>query len=75
MHLNSKVLAPDVVNTVLKELKTPLFETRTVAELISGYKDPLLTFASKFLPKVIKDGQFGIFNGVKKQTNKRLFDA
>jgi hypothetical protein len=26
--------------------------------------DPLLTFANKFLPKIIKDDKFGFFNGV-----------
>jgi len=64
MHINSNVLAPDIINEVLKGFKTELFEKRTVGELVSGYKDPLLTFANKFLPKIIKDDKFGFFNGV-----------
>ena len=64
MHINSNVLAPDIINEVLKSFKTELFEKRTVGELVSGYKDPLLTFANKFLPKIIKDDKFGFFNGV-----------
>jgi hypothetical protein len=38
MHINSNVLAPDIINGVLRFLNTELFEKRTVGELVSGYK-------------------------------------
>ena len=63
MHLNSKVIAPELVNLMLKALNTKLFVTKTVGELISGYKDPLMSLAKRFLPKLITSDEFSIING------------
>ena len=60
----SKELEPLAVDFVLKILNTKLFETKTAGELINGYKDPLMTLAKIFLPKIIKDDKFSLINGV-----------
>jgi hypothetical protein len=53
-----------VVNDLLAVLKTSLFVTKTVGELISGYKDPLLTLAKIFVPEIISDDKFSLLKGV-----------
>lgn len=62
--MHSKEILPSMVNDLLKLLGTKLFETKTVGELIKGYKDPLMSLAKMFLPEVIKDDKFSIVNGV-----------
>lgn len=64
-----KELGPSLVNTLLAFLGTKLFETKTVGELISGYKDPLMELAKTFLPKIIKDSKFSLLNGVNLKKN------
>lgn len=66
-----KELGPTLVNTLLAFLGTKLFETKTVGELISGYKDPLMELAKTFLPKIIKDDKFSLLNGVNLNKTKR----
>lgn len=46
------------VNAKMKTLKTPLFTTRTVDELLWGYEDSLLEFAASRDPTV--DKVFGL---------------
>ena len=60
----SKIIQPEAVNGLLKMLKTKLFETKTVGQLIRGYKDPLMALAKIFLPNIIKDDKFSLLNGV-----------
>lgn len=64
-YSQSKEIIPIAVNDLLKLLNTQLFLTKTVKELIEGYKDPLMTLAKAFLPGVVKDDKFSIVNGVK----------
>lgn len=56
-------LGPTLVNTLLAFLNTKLFLTKTVGELISGYKDPLMELAKAFMPQIIKDDKFSLING------------
>ncbi len=63
MHSKSKVIVPEMVNLILNGFGTKLFITKTVGELIAGYKDPLLTLAQTFLPNLIKSNEFSIING------------
>jgi len=63
-HGKSKTVEPLAIDFVLKLLGTELFLTKTVGELISGYKDPLMTMAKTFLPGVVKDDEFSLLNGV-----------
>ena len=62
--MHSKELVPSLVNDLLKLLGVKLFETKTVKELISGYKDPLMALAKMFEPGLIKDDEFSLINGV-----------
>lgn len=63
-RMHSKDLVPAIVNDLLKLLGTKLFETKTVKELIGGYKDPLMALAKMFEPELIKDDEFSLVNGV-----------
>lgn len=38
MQLNSDVFAPAIVNIMVTTLKSKLFETKSVNQLITGYK-------------------------------------
>lgn len=60
----SKLIQPAAINELNRMLKTKLFERKTVGELIGGYRDPLMTLAKLFLPKLIKDNKFSLVNGV-----------
>lgn len=60
---------PSIVNGLTKFLGTELFLTKTVGELISGYKDPLLALGKMFLPEIIKDDKFSLINGVNLHSN------
>lgn len=63
-HGKSKTIEPLAVDLLLKLFGTELFLTKTVGELISGYKDPLMAMAKTFLPAVVKDDEFSLLNGV-----------
>ncbi len=63
-HSSSEILAPTVVNDMLKFFQAELFLTKTAGELISGYNDTLMALAHTFLPKLVKSGQFSLVNGV-----------
>ena len=63
-RMHSKEFVPAMVNDLLRLLDTKLFETKTVKELIGGYKDPLMALAKMFEPELIKDDEFSIVNGV-----------
>ena len=68
----SKIIQPEAVNSLLKMLKTKLFETKTVGQLIRGYKDPLMALAKIFLPHIIKDDKFSLLNGVSVKPSVRI---
>ena len=53
-----------LVNGLFKLFNTKFFIKKKVSEILSGYKDPLLEMASKFVPDIVKDGTFSIINGV-----------
>jgi hypothetical protein len=38
MQINSEVLAPTMINVLLAGLNCKLFETKTIEQLVSGYK-------------------------------------
>ena len=61
-----KQLKEIAVNGIFKMYKTELFVTKTVGQLLSGYKDPLMAMAKKLLPKVVKEDTFSLLNGVRK---------
>ena len=63
-HMSSKVLVPEFVNAILTSFGSKLFVAKTAGELISGYKDPLMTLAKIFMPKLAREDQFSIMNGV-----------
>lgn len=63
-RMHSKELIPSMVDDLFKVLDTKLFETKTVKELIEGYKDPLMALAKLFMPDLIKNDEFSIVNGV-----------
>lgn len=71
--MHSKELVPGMVNDLLKLLGTKLFETKTVKELIGGYKDPLMALAKMFEPELIKDDEFSLVNGVNFIKLKEIF--
>lgn len=60
---SSKEIVPEIVDATLKLYNESLFMTKTVGELISGYEDPLLKIAKKFLPQIVKDDKFSLING------------
>lgn len=60
----SSILTAPGINSAFFVLRTKIFETKTVKELISGYKDPLLTMAKIFVPGVVKDDHFSLINNV-----------
>ena len=64
-HGKSKTAEPFAIDLLLKLFGTELFLTKTVGELISGYKDPLMSMAKTFLPAVVKDDEFSLLNGVR----------
>ncbi len=53
------------INLIFKLFGTKIFITKTVKELISGYKDPLLTIAKQIIPNVVKSDLFSMLNGVR----------
>jgi len=59
-----KDLTAEGINIFFKLYGTKIFETKTVQELISGYKDPLLTLGKIFTPNIVKDDTFSMINGV-----------
>ena len=57
-------LTAEAINLIFKIFRTKIFITKTVEELITGYEDPLLKIAKKYLPNVVTDDKFSMLNGV-----------
>jgi hypothetical protein len=78
----SQWITPTAINEIIRAYKTKLFVTKSVGELIRGYKDPLLSLAKLFVPSLVKDNKFSLLNGVshikpiifKLITNNNLID-
>ena len=63
--LKSKnILTILMINKLFKTLRTKLFITKTVKELLSGYEDPLMEMAHILNPNLVKDGKFSLLNEV-----------
>lgn len=48
----------------IKLFNSQLFVNKTVAELVHGYEDPLMTLAYVLFPGLVKTNKFSLMNGV-----------
>ncbi len=60
----SDKISPLIFNVILSINKAKLFTTRTIDEIISGYKDPILVTIKNRFPDIIKDDIFGLLRAV-----------
>jgi hypothetical protein len=61
---SNNIIEMMLTNELFKVLKTKLFISKTVKELISGYADPLMSMAHILSPNKVKDDKFSLLNGV-----------
>lgn len=66
-------IPPKYINGLFSIMNTKLFMTKTVRELIAGYRDPLLELAKFFMPSLIKDDTFSLLKGVILMKISKLF--
>uniref|UniRef100_A0A8C9DMW1 Platelet glycoprotein 4 n=1 Tax=Prolemur simus TaxID=1328070 RepID=A0A8C9DMW1_PROSS len=71
-HLYPNAFVQAVLNSLIKKSKSSMFQTRTLKELLWGYKDPFLTLVPYPVPTTVGvfypynntvDGVYKVFNG------------
>ena len=62
--LTSGLIDSNTRDFFIKLFDSQLFVNKTVAQLIHGYNDPLMTLANALFPDLVKVDKFSLMNGV-----------
>ncbi|EHB13406.1 Platelet glycoprotein 4 [Heterocephalus glaber] len=83
-HIYTNSFVQSVLNSLIKKSKSSMFQTRTVRELLWGYKDPFLSLVPYPIPTTIGvfypynntvDGVYKVFNGKDNISNVGIIDT
>ncbi|KFO37561.1 Platelet glycoprotein 4 [Fukomys damarensis] len=83
-HIYTNSFVQSVLNSLIKKSKSSMFQTRTVRELLWGYKDPFLTLVPYPVPTTVGvfypynntvDGVYKVFNGKDNISNVAIIDT
>uniref|UniRef100_A0A8C5W394 Platelet glycoprotein 4 n=1 Tax=Microcebus murinus TaxID=30608 RepID=A0A8C5W394_MICMU len=83
-HIYQNAFVQSVLNSLIKKSKSSMFQTRTLKELLWGYKDPFLTLVPYNIPTTVglfypynntADGVYKVFNGKDNISNVAIIDT
>lgn len=83
-HIYTNAFVQSVLNSLIKKSKSSMFQTRTVKELLWGYKDPFLSLVPYPIPTTVGvfypynntvDGVYKVFNGKDNISNVAIIDT